>query len=160
MAKFCRETDSCRKVRSIQNFWFQQPYQVPIVVTQKLLTVWSQKMNHQKAERVTYRVGIRIFRSFWLAKSPKFNFHPAVVPSRTDFSGVVYAQNSVTSKPLGGWGWISSWQKSGRVIYIFCIQLRWGIPTEQPQVLFSFAAAFCPEMQFLATPSSSVNHNS
>jgi hypothetical protein len=48
-------------------FLIQQSGQVPIVVTCKSLTVWSQKMDHRKAERVGYRVGIQKFQSFGLA---------------------------------------------------------------------------------------------
>jgi hypothetical protein len=46
---------------------FQQPGQVPKAVTPKLMTVWSQEMNQEKSERVTYRVGIQKFRSFGLS---------------------------------------------------------------------------------------------
>jgi hypothetical protein len=98
MAKFHRETDLCRKVRSVQNFRFQQPGQIPIAITQKSLTVWSQKMDHQKAERVTYQVSIWKSGSFSLGKA--FVFPSTAVLHRTDFSSVIDAQNFVSSKPL------------------------------------------------------------
>jgi hypothetical protein len=37
----------------------QQPGWVSIVVTPDQLTIWSRKMNHLKAERVTYGDGIQ-----------------------------------------------------------------------------------------------------
>jgi hypothetical protein len=57
-------------------------------------------MNHWKDERVTYRVGIRNFRTFGLAETRKSSFYPAAVLSRTDSSSVTDAQNYVISKPL------------------------------------------------------------
>jgi hypothetical protein len=59
MAKFRRETNLCRRVRSVQNFLFQQSRQVTTDVSQKSLTIWSREMNHHKVQKVTYRIGIR-----------------------------------------------------------------------------------------------------
>jgi hypothetical protein len=50
-------------------FPIQQPSRVPTIITRKSLTVWSQKMDHQKAERVAYKIGIQNFQSFGLAKT-------------------------------------------------------------------------------------------
>jgi hypothetical protein len=52
MANFCRNADS------FQELQFQQPGQFSKAVTYKPLTISSWEMNHQKAERVTYQVGI------------------------------------------------------------------------------------------------------
>jgi hypothetical protein len=60
MVKFHQENNLCLKVSSVHNSQFQQPGQLPIVVTQKPLIVLSQKIDHRKAERVPYRIGIRI----------------------------------------------------------------------------------------------------
>jgi hypothetical protein len=59
MAKFRRETNLYRRVRSVQNFLFQQSSQITTDVSQKSLTIWSREMNHRKVEKVTYRIGIR-----------------------------------------------------------------------------------------------------
>jgi hypothetical protein len=53
-------------------FPIQQPGQVPIAVTSKSLTIWSQEMDHQKPKRIVYRVGIRNIWSFGLAETQKF----------------------------------------------------------------------------------------
>jgi hypothetical protein len=55
------------KVWSVQIFPFQQPNQVWMTLTRRSLTVWCQIMNHHKAERVTYQLGIRQFGSFKFA---------------------------------------------------------------------------------------------
>jgi hypothetical protein len=67
MAKFRQEANSCRKVRSVQIFQFQQSGQVPTDVTWKSLPIWSREMNQREAERVIYQISIRNFRGFGLA---------------------------------------------------------------------------------------------
>jgi hypothetical protein len=54
-------------------FLIQQPGRVLTIVTHKLLTVWIRIMEHRKAERVSYRNGIRDFRSFGLAETQKIS---------------------------------------------------------------------------------------
>jgi hypothetical protein len=48
-------------------FSIQQPSHGLTIVTHKSLTVWSRKMDHQKAERVVYQICIQNFQSFGLA---------------------------------------------------------------------------------------------
>jgi hypothetical protein len=64
MAKFYQNPYLCQKVKSVQISLIQQPGHFPIAITRNPLTVWSPEMNHQKAERVTYRLGIRQSVSF------------------------------------------------------------------------------------------------
>jgi hypothetical protein len=85
-------------------FPIQQPGQVLTAITRKSLTVWSRKMNNQKAERVANRIAIWNFRSFSLAETQKFEFFPAAALSKTDSSSVVDTQNSIFSRQLVGWG--------------------------------------------------------
>jgi hypothetical protein len=84
-------------------------------------------MNHRKAERVSGMV----FKKFEVLVSPKLrNFvssNCGSVPN--SFSSFVYAQNSVTSKPLLGSGCISNQWKAGRVVQRFGIQLMGRIPS-------------------------------
>jgi hypothetical protein len=65
-------------------------------------------------------------------------FLPTVVLSSSVFSSFADAQNSVSSKLLVRWGYISNQQKDGRVVQLFGIQLRGRIPPKQPQNLVSF----------------------
>jgi hypothetical protein len=67
MAKFCQNTNLCRKVKSVQISPIQQPDQVWMALTHKSLTVWRPMMSHRKPERVTYRLAIRQFGSFRFA---------------------------------------------------------------------------------------------
>jgi hypothetical protein len=64
MAKLCQNPDFYRKMSSAQVSPIQQPGHSPIAVTHKPLIIWSHEMNHQKAERVTYRDGIQQSGSF------------------------------------------------------------------------------------------------
>jgi hypothetical protein len=68
-----------------RNFPILQPGQFLIVVTRKSQTVWSQKINHRKAEKVTYQIGIQSFR---ISPVSGILFLPAVVLSRTDSSSL------------------------------------------------------------------------
>jgi hypothetical protein len=52
---------------SVQISPIQQPDQVSMALTHKLLTVWSQIMNHQKAVRVSYQIAIQKSGSFSFA---------------------------------------------------------------------------------------------
>jgi hypothetical protein len=75
-----------------RNFPILQPGQFLIVVTRKSQTVWSQKINHRKAEKVTYQIGIQ-----------SWNFVSTGCCSvQNRFQQFIDAQNSVTSKPLVG----------------------------------------------------------
>jgi hypothetical protein len=65
-------------------------------------------------------------------------FLPTVVLSSSVFSSFANAQNSVSSKPLVGWGWISNWWKDRRIIQVFGIHLKARIPTKQRHNLFFF----------------------
>jgi hypothetical protein len=67
MAKFRQNLDLCQKVKSVQFFPNSENGHVPIVVTPKVLSVWSHEMNHWNVEIVTYRVGIQQFGSFRFA---------------------------------------------------------------------------------------------
>jgi hypothetical protein len=53
MVKFHQNPDLCQKVKAVQIFPIQQPGQLSMALTRKLLTVWSWITNHRKAERVT-----------------------------------------------------------------------------------------------------------
>jgi hypothetical protein len=53
MVKFYQNTDLCQKVKSVQISPIQQSGQVPVALTRKSLSVWSQIMNHRKVVRVT-----------------------------------------------------------------------------------------------------------
>jgi hypothetical protein len=67
VAKFCQNPNLCQKFRYVQISPIQQPDQVSMALTPKSVTDWSQMMNHRKAERVTYWLGIRQFGSFRFA---------------------------------------------------------------------------------------------
>jgi hypothetical protein len=111
--------------------WIQQPGHFPIAVPCKPLIVWSQEMNHQKVERVTYWDGIRRSRSFRLTKSSEFCSSNCCAA----WNSFADAQNSVYPKPLVRWGCISNWWKAEKLFQRFSIQLRGRIPQEQPQKL-------------------------
>jgi hypothetical protein len=74
MAKFYQEPNLYRKVQSVQISPIQQSVQVLMALTHKSLTVSSRIMNHWKAERVTYRLGIRQFGRFRFAYASEFYF--------------------------------------------------------------------------------------
>jgi hypothetical protein len=50
MAKFCKNPNLCRKVKSAQISPIQQPSHSPIAVNRNPLTVWSRGLNHWKVE--------------------------------------------------------------------------------------------------------------
>jgi hypothetical protein len=74
------------------------------------------------------------------------------VLSNLVFSSFADAQNSVTSKPLVRWGCISNQWKAGRVFQLFRIQLREGVPPEQPQMLFSFHCCNLSRLTVFSNP--------
>jgi hypothetical protein len=88
MTKFCQNLDLCRKVKSVQISPIQQPNQVSMALTRKSQTVSSRMMNHQKAERVTYWLGIRQFGSFRFASASEFCFFQLLYCS-VQFSAVL-----------------------------------------------------------------------
>jgi hypothetical protein len=57
-------------------------------------------MDHQKAERVGYRNGIRSFQSFSQSEAQKLRSILPLFCPETEFSSDVGHENSVTSKPL------------------------------------------------------------
>jgi len=65
-------------------------------------------MDRRKAERVTYRNGIRDFRSFGQSETQKLSFVQPLFCPETEFSSEVNLQNSVTSKPLSGQSRVSN----------------------------------------------------
>jgi hypothetical protein len=97
------------KGRVCPEFWFSKPVKFPTVVTHKLPTILGRTMDHQKAERVSYHDGIWDVQS---SVQPLFCLE-------AEFSSEVDLQNSITFKPLLGWGWISNLWKSARVVQIF-----------------------------------------
>jgi hypothetical protein len=129
------------KGRVCPEFWFSKPVKFPTVVTHKLPTVLGRTMDHQKAERVSYHDGIWDVQS---SVQPLFCLE-------AEFSSEVDLQNSITFKPLLGWGWISNLWKSARVVQIFGIQLRERIPAEQPQISLFFRHYNLSRTQFSAT---------
>jgi hypothetical protein len=102
MAKFCQNADLCRKVKSTQFSPIQPPGHSLIAVTHNPLTVWSNEMDHQKAERVFYHDGIWYFRSFGQSETRKLSSVQPLFCPETEISSEVDLWNSVTSKPLGG----------------------------------------------------------
>jgi hypothetical protein len=92
-------------------------------------------MDHRKAERVSYHNGIQDFRSFGQSETQRLSDVPPLFCPETEFISEVDLQNSITSKPFVGWGWISNWWRDGRVFQLFGIQLRGRISYEQPKNL-------------------------
>jgi hypothetical protein len=105
------------------DFWFRKPVEFPIVVTHKWLIVWTDIMDHPKAEWVSYRNGIRDFQSFSQSEAQKFSSIQPLFCPETEFSSEVDLRNSLTSKPFVGWSWISNRWKYGRVAHLFSIQI-------------------------------------
>jgi hypothetical protein len=81
-------------------FQFRKHVEFLTIVTRKSATVWGHIMDHQKAERITYRNGIQDFRSFSQSKIQKLSSVQPLFYPETEFSSEVDLQNSVTSKPL------------------------------------------------------------
>jgi hypothetical protein len=90
------------KSRVCPEILIQQIGRVPIVVTHKLPTDWSRFIDHRKAERVTYRNGIRDFENFGHSENQKLSSVQPLFYVKPEFSSDVDSQNSVTSKPLSG----------------------------------------------------------
>jgi hypothetical protein len=86
------------------DFYFSRPIKFLTVVTHKSLTVWIRIKDHQKAEIVTYRNGIRSFRSFGQSEAQKSSTVQPLFCPETKFSSEVDLINSVTSKPFVGLG--------------------------------------------------------
>jgi hypothetical protein len=80
-------------------------------------------MDHRKAETIAYRNRIHSFQSFGQLEAQKFSFIQPLFHPETEFISEVDVQNSVTSKPFVGWGWISNWWKAGRFAHLFAIHL-------------------------------------
>jgi hypothetical protein len=64
----------------------------------------SDSSNHQKAERVAYHNDIWDFQSFDQSKTQKLSSVQLLFCPETELSSEVDFQNSVTPKPLVGWG--------------------------------------------------------
>jgi hypothetical protein len=53
MVKFRRNPDLCQKIKYVQISPIQQTGHFLVAITRNALAVWSHKINHQKAERIT-----------------------------------------------------------------------------------------------------------
>jgi hypothetical protein len=151
MAKFCQNPNLCQKVQFVPNFWFSRPVKFLTVVTHKSPTIWSRIIDHQKAERVVYGNDIQDFHSFGQSKTQKFSSVQLLFYPEIEFSNNIDRQNSVTSKLLVGWGWISNRWKARRVLHFFIFSSREESHPNGPRFYFSCDIAICPEMQFQQT---------
>jgi hypothetical protein len=124
--------------RVCPEFWFSNLSEFPTAVAPKSLIFWGRIMDHQKAERVAYHNGIQDFWSLSQSETQKLSSVQPWFCPETEISIEVDLQNSVSSKPLVKWGWISNQWKDRRVLQAFGIHLRGRIPTEQPQNWFFF----------------------
>jgi hypothetical protein len=122
------------KGRICPEFWLSNPVEFSTAITHKSLTIWDCTRDHRKGERVAYCNGIWDSWSFGQSETQNLSFFSAAILSSTDFSGVVIAQNSVSFKLLVGWDFMSIQWKAGRVVQVFCIQLKGRIPPKQSQI--------------------------
>jgi hypothetical protein len=73
MANSGRKANLSQDVQSVQ-ICISATHHLPKVVTLKKLTIWGSGMNHQKAERVTYQIGVQSFRSSSSAYASNLKF--------------------------------------------------------------------------------------